>query len=105
MSPKRPRLLPAYLLGGLMVLVAALASLPVVEETAAVRVAAPPQRLDTNVLINLPASHIDAEIKDSDGVFLHAGDGPGQRSHQGAALRAPTSISFAMVINIVEPPA
>ena len=64
MNPKRPRLLPAYLLSAFIVLVAAFASLPLVE-TAAVRVAAPPQRLETNVLINVPARHVDAEIRDS----------------------------------------
>ena len=60
----RPRLLFIYLLGAFTILVVTFASLPIVE-TAAVRVAAPLQRLDTSVLINLPARHIDAEIRDS----------------------------------------
>ena len=64
MRPERPRLLPAYLLSAFKVLVAAFASLPVTE-TAAVRVTAPLQRLETNVLITVAARHIDAEITNS----------------------------------------
>jgi hypothetical protein len=61
MDPERPRLLPALLLSGFTVLVAAFASLPM-EETATVTITAAPQRLQTNVLINVAAQHIDADI-------------------------------------------
>ena len=62
MRPKWPRLLPVYLV--IAVVAAAFGLLPL-EETAAVRVAAPVQTLKTNMLIDLPARHIDAEITDS----------------------------------------
>ena len=56
MSLRRPHLLPALLIA-FTVLVAAFGLVPL-EETAAVRIAAPVQRLQTNVLIDLPARHI-----------------------------------------------
>ena len=76
MSPKRPLLLPALLIA-FTVLVAAFGLLSV-EETAAVRIAAPVQRLQTNVLIDLPARHIEAEITDSQAGTTTITQGPAQ---------------------------
>ena len=76
MSLRRPHLLPALLIA-FTVLVAAFGLVPL-EETAAVRIAAPVQRLQTNVLIDLPARHIEAEITDSQVGTTTITQGPAQ---------------------------
>jgi hypothetical protein len=60
------RLLPAYLLGAYTVLVAAFASLPMIE-TAAVKVTIPAQRVEANVTLNgaLDTATIDASVSES----------------------------------------
>lgn len=60
------RLLPAYLLGAYTVVVAAFASLPMIE-TAAVKVTIPAQRVEANVTLNgaLQTAIIDASVSES----------------------------------------